>query len=446
MAETPPLSDNSDQEFDERDYAAEMHARAVENQRRLRAMARKPVLGPDGVIRFQKTILLRSPAGRPVDNPDASPLDVVEAAAQAEIEIDDEMDRDKLRLAQKDGRLLVAAPALPMQLIEPFDASASFAPELGPTTWGVAAVRAPSSPFNGAGVTVAVLDTGIDESHLAFDGVDFVTQDFTGSGSVKDTNGHGTHCAGTIFGRDIDGLRIGVAPGVTKAVIAKIIGPGGGGSDILCNALMWASDNGAHVISMSLGINFPGWVKRMVEEAGLSIPVATSLALEQYRANIRLFDSVSAVLEARANLVGAQAALVIAATGNESGRNATPPFAITVAPPASSDGVVAVGALGQEKTGLSVAPFSNTRPTVAAPGVNITSARVGGGTSIKSGTSMATPHVAGVAALCAEQLAQHGHLNPVTLQGRLIGFATFSALAPNADLVDVGAGLVQAPQ
>jgi subtilisin family serine protease len=91
------------------------------------------------------------------------------------------------------------------------------------------------------------------------------------------------------------------------------------------------------------------------------------------------------------------------------------------------------------------APFSNSRATVAAPGVDVTSAKVGGGTSVKSGTSMATPHVAGIAALWAEKLAQQGPLNPVLLQAKLIGSATLTGLAPNTDSLDVGAGLVQAP-
>jgi ribosomal protein S11 len=104
-----------------------------------------------------------------------------------------------------------------------------------------------------------------------------------------------------------------------------------------------------------------------------------------------------------------------------------------------------VGALGQAQGVLRVAPFSNTRATIAAPGVNITSAKIGGGSSVKSGTSMATPHVAGVAALWAESLAKRGQLNPVNLQASLIASGTLTGLAPNSDALDVGKGLVQAP-
>lgn len=396
----------------------------------------------------QKTIVLRTPSvgatRNPFDGPGASPFDAIEAAANVQVEVNERMSRDSLRTALNDPTVVGVAPAMPMKLIEPLDQTPDFEGEAGPTTWGVAAVGASNSPFTGDGVIVAVLDTGIDATHAAFTGVDLVQRDFTGSGSANDTIGHGTHCAGTIFGRDLNGVRIGVAPGVKKALIGKVLGgPQGGGSDVLCEAIMWAADNGANVISMSLGIDFPGWVQKLVNINGFSIPVATSIALEQYRANIRLFEQLSNLLGARAAV--AQPVVVVAASGNESGRDATPAFSINVAPPAASAGVIAVGALGQGSNGLRIASFSNTRATVAAPGVNITSAKVGGGTTAKSGTSMATPHVAGVGALWAQKLTQTGQFNPVVLQARLVGSATLAGLAPGTDTLDVGAGLVQAP-
>ena len=73
-------------------------------------------------------------------------------------------------------------------------------------------MAADKSPFDGSGVVPAVLDTGIDADHPAFVEVNLLIEDFTNSGP-KDAVGHGTHCAGTIFGRDVDGFALG-SPGV----------------------------------------------------------------------------------------------------------------------------------------------------------------------------------------------------------------------------------------
>jgi subtilisin family serine protease len=123
--------------------------------------------------------------------------------------------------------------------------------------WGIAAVGADRSNWTGEGVTVAILDTGIDRQHPAFAGVDIVEKDFTGSGD-GDRQGHGTHCAGTVFGRDVDGKRIGIARGVNRALIGKVLGDqGGGNSNMIFEGIQWAIQQGAQVISMSLGFDFP---------------------------------------------------------------------------------------------------------------------------------------------------------------------------------------------
>ena len=77
--------------------------------------------------------------------------------------------------------------------------------------------------LTGAGVTVEVNDTGVDATHPDFD------TRVTGE-ALTDTDGHGTHCAGTIFGRAVDDCRIGVAHGVTRALVGKVLGTGGGSS------------------------------------------------------------------------------------------------------------------------------------------------------------------------------------------------------------------------
>lgn len=366
---------------------------------------------------------------------------VAEMAAGMRIETDDKISTSVTNALQNDPTVLSYAPAMPMKLIEPLACEPAAPAEV---TWGVKAVGAEKSPYTGAGAVVAVLDTGIDADHPAFAGVQLTTKDFTGAGSAEDDNGHGTHCAGTIFGRDLDGQRIGVARGVKKALIGKVLGgPHGGSSDTLAAAMWWAANQGANVISMSLGMDFPGWVDTLVKGSGLSIPAATSIALEGYRANIRLFEQLTNLLNARAAV--AQTTIVVAAAGNESRRTGLPSYEINVAPPAASFGITSVAALANGDSGLTVAPFSNSLATVAGPGVGVFSAWLDGGTNTISGTSMATPHVAGVAALWTERLLGQSQLNPVLLQAKLIGSGTLSPIAQGTAPADVGAGLVRAP-
>src|SRR5918998_73997 len=127
----------------------------------------------------------------------------------------------------RDLEVAAIAPIMPTRLIEPLAAAAA-----APPTWGVSAVRADVSAFTGNGVVPCVLDTGIDSSHPAFHGVQLVERDFTGEGT-GDGHGHGTHCAGTIFGRDVGGTRIGVAPGVRKALIGKVLDSRGSGTSAM---------------------------------------------------------------------------------------------------------------------------------------------------------------------------------------------------------------------
>ncbi|MEL6765441.1 MAG: S8 family serine peptidase, partial [Cyanobacteria bacterium J06607_6] len=122
-------------------------------------------------------------------------------------------ERNDLR---RDSRTKAIAPLMPMTLIAPLNQSSPTT--CGSATWGVEAVRAPESSYDGSGITVAVLDTGIEPSHPAFKGVDLVQRNFTEEDG-NDLNGHGSHCAGTIFGQDVDGLRIGIARNIKRALI-----------------------------------------------------------------------------------------------------------------------------------------------------------------------------------------------------------------------------------
>ncbi|WP_255545296.1 S8 family serine peptidase, partial [Micromonospora parastrephiae] len=112
---------------------------------------------------------------------------------------------------------------------------------------------------DGKGVTVAVLDTGVDATHPDLAGRIAEAQDFSGSGSARDGHGHGTHVAATIAGSGAAsaGLRKGVAPGA-RLLVGKVLDDGGSGSSSAIIAGMeWAAHSGAKVVSMSLGATRP---------------------------------------------------------------------------------------------------------------------------------------------------------------------------------------------
>lgn len=375
--------------------------------------------------------VFRSPSAIPRA---AAPLDVVSAELSA-------LERRQVAALTRDANIVAVAPAMPLKLIAPVEVG-GVEVAAQDVTWGLKATGADRSPFTGEGIVVAVLDTGIDASHPAFAGVELIQKDFTGEGN-GDQHGHGTHCAGTIFGRKVNGMRIGVAPGVQKALIGKVLGQqGGGSSDQIVSAILWAVDQGAHVISMSLGMDFPGYVKQLVD-SNMPVELATSRALEGYRANTELFDTLAAHIKSRAF---SQATIIVAAAGNESHRELNVDFEVSVSPPAIAEGIVSVAALGDGAGGFTVASFSNTGANVSAPGVGVMSAALGGGLRSMSGTSMATPHVAGVAALWAQQLTSRGRLNAFELLAKVAGTASSKGLKEGFDPVDVGAGLVQCPQ
>jgi subtilisin family serine protease len=354
----------------------------------------------------------------------------------------DELTARRVEEVSRHRDVAAVAPVIPMKLIAPVGLHRAANPTSRSTAWGIHAVGADTSPLSGDGVTVAVLDTGIDASHPAFDGVELVQRNFTGE-SDEDLDGHGTHCAGTIFGRDISGKRIGVAPDVPRALIGKVLGEDGGGSDVILTGIEWALHNDAQVISMSVGIDFPGLVADL-EQEGVPTELAISMALESYRENILLFERLGSLVQARASFTGP--CLLVAAAGNESRRDEDPNFMIAVSPPAAADGIVSVAAIGPDPDGFTIASFSNYGARLSGPGVDILSAQAGGGLTTMSGTSMATPHVAGVAALWAEKLMKTGHFTQQRFTDRVVGSAITAGLKPDFSPADVGNGVVQAPQ
>ncbi|BBM67841.1 MULTISPECIES: S8 family peptidase [Vibrio] len=271
-----------------------------------------------------------------------------------------------------------------------------------------------SGDVSGKGVKVAVLDTGVYLDHPDFygkleDGVN--AQSFIDGESVNDLNGHGTHCCGIVAGHanSKGKYRYSVAPDA-ELIVGKVLSDSGSGydSDIL-EAIHWSLEQGARVISMSLGTT------RAVGEPYPS-------AYEQI-AKVMLDDP--------------QGALFIAAAGNESER---PEFVSPVGNPAACHSIMAVAAVDKENH---VAYYSCAEMDdigtldISAPGSNVYSAWTGGGYKSISGTSMATPHVAGVAALYLEQ-------NPSMTPRELSNILKSKAKALG-EHVDYGAGLVIAP-
>jgi subtilisin family serine protease len=139
-------------------------------------------------------------------------------------------------------------------------------------------------------------------------------------------------------------------------------------------------------------------------------------------------------------------ALIVAASGNESGRFSQPPFVVGAAYPAATEDFLSVAAVEHTDDAshpYRVAAFSNAGAKIAAPGVGIISAVPGGGTGVKSGTSMATPHVAGIAALWTQKIMLSSGFTVEKVLERLKGSAQ---IPPGLDEADVGMGIPQAPQ
>lgn len=297
-------------------------------------------------------------------------------------------------------------------------AAAAFAD--GSATWGLQATKVVDTPYSGLGIKVAVLDTGLDLNHPDFAGRTITSQSFISGEAVQDQNGHGTHCIGTACGPKTPSAlpRYGIAYNA-EIFAGKVLSNRGSGADggILAG-IEWAITSGCQVISMSLG------------------------------AATRPGDTYSQVYEQIGQRALRQGTLIVAAAGNESDRSSgqfNP-----VGYPANAPSLMAVAALDAE---LQVSFFSNRSINPNGGQVDIAGPGGNGGraplpqiystwpmpTRYKSisGTSMATPHVAGIAALYAEATGQTGQ----ALWGLLMRDAQ-RLLLPS---VDVGVGLVQAP-
>lgn len=255
--------------------------------------------------------------------------------------------------------------------------------------------------YDGTGVTVAVLDTGIDAAHPDVARSIAGQVDFTGSpNGAKDGHGHGTHVASTILGSGAasKGLRKGVAPGA-KLLVGKVCDDQGQcPDDEIIAAMDWAAHSGAKIVNMSLG----------------GEPT----------------DGTDPMSQALDELSRSTGTLFVVAAGNS---GFTPQKVVS---PGSADDALTVAAVDKNDE---MAAFSNrgprigdgaAKPDIAAPGVGIVAARAAGtsmGTPVdqyytaSDGTSMATPHVAGAAAIVAQQ---HPELTGQQIKALLMDTAT----------------------
>ena len=358
--------------------------------------------------------------------------------SQPKIEVES-ISHQHLADLHKDPQVKSTTPVIATSLIKPFAKTTSGNGD----AWGIAAVGADNSTYTGKGVKIAVLDTGIDAEHPAFTGVSLNVRDFTDT-SAHDGNGHGTHCAGSIFGQDVEGRRIGIARGVKDALIGKVLNDAGAGSsEMIFQALQWALNERANVISMSLGFDFPGEVKQKVDQ-GWPAELATSQALESYRGNLRMFDAIMAMFRAHGAFNGTP--VVIAAAGNESRREINSEYRIAASMPAAAEGVLSVAAVSQHQESYGIADFSNSYVRIAAPGVDVISAWPGGSLQSLDGTSMACPYVAGVAALWWEYSVNQGSSSlAATVSAHLISTAR-NLFSSQFNSGDYGSGLITAPK
>ncbi|GGP73272.1 S8 family serine peptidase [Saccharothrix coeruleofusca] len=249
-------------------------------------------------------------------------------------------------------------------------------PTLDRSTAQIGAPAAWSAGYTGEGVKVAVLDTGVDGEHPDLAGREIAERNFTDDPDAVDAVGHGTHVAATIA--SVDAKYRGVAPGA-QLLDGKVCIDAGCAESWILAGMQWAADQGADVVNLSLG--------------GGDTP------------------QIDPLEEAVNTLSATTGALFVIAAGNSGGPR-------TVGSPGSADAALTVGAVDRQD---GIAPFSSrgprvgdgaVKPDITAPGVAIAAAKASKGTIgdpvddrhvSMSGTSMATPHVAGAAALLAQQ-------------------------------------------
>jgi subtilisin len=274
-----------------------------------------------------------------------------------------------------------------VELIEQ-DAIAQITGETIP--WGIERVNAPDTQalgFDGNGIKVAIIDTGVDYNHPDLTanylgGYDYVNSD----SNPMDDHSHGTHVAGTVLGIDNDIGVLGAAPNAGFYALKAADASGYVSYSDLIASIDWAVKNNADVITMSLGGSYSSSLKTACDNAY------------------------------------ANGVVVVAAAGNSGG---------SVIYPAGYDSVIAVAATDSNDNRASWSSYGS-QVELSAPGVSIYSTMPGSSYGYKSGTSMATPHVTGVVALLLNtdvagtnlDLDNDGKWDPAEVRARLQETAT----------------------
>lgn len=288
----------------------------------------------------------------------------------------------------------------------------------------IGAPAAHAAGLDGTGVTVAVLDTGVDTSHPDLEGAVVAAENFTDSDTVEDVQGHGTHVAGIIAGSAAvsDGEFLGIAPG-TGIMNGKVLGDTGSGAfSQVIEGMEWAVAEGADIVNLSLGTQAPS-------------------------------DGNDPVSQAADQLTASDSVLFVSAAGNRGNAGDS-----TVTGPGAASLGLGVGSIS--KTTGSVASSSGrgprlgdaaVKPDLTAPGVSIVSLlaidsdfgfTVDDFHTRATGTSQAAPHVAGAAAIL---LQQQPTLTPEQLKALLVTSAVPSD-DEDEDVFVQGGGRVDIPR
>jgi len=290
-----------------------------------------------------------------------------------------------------------------------------------------------SLAYNGTGVGVAVVDTGVDYNHADLQplgGASFSAF----AGTAQDSNGHGTHVAGTIAARNNSADVVGVAPAATIYGVKVLDAAGSGSESGVIAGLNWVAANAAlvtpriRVVNMSLGR--PGTLNyNPTQRAAIQNLVASGIAVIVAAGN-------DATLEVSQQVPATYSEVIaVASTTAKAGMNSNRSFSGVIGADTASY-FTSDGAFNSATgIGVSISALGATQENISRTGqvqsVGILSTKLGGGTTAMSGTSMASPHTAGVVALIWQKALVLGQtVTPEQIRNRIRSSASNIGSAP----------------